>query len=896
MGCILYELLCLKMPFGGQSMRQLVHNIVHTTPSIVNPNYSAEIKDACMRMLRKNHKDRPSINSCLALPLLKSRLSGYLDNYKIHHEFLHTILHGQHILMNKVESKVNPVSNSPSNNRVAIPADIAPVALPPPPPPVPPKKIIMNNNNNNNNNRPPLPPAPIPSEVKVIPNKFQKMVDEIRQRELQRDKELNDQRLIIEQHKRQQQQRAENNIKKIAVARNQVSNPKKPAKIINENQMIAKAKAKVMELQVIAAKEEKEILVNHKASPRQYDKPWLVSPKKQLSSPQVKNQVKVQVKKALTPSPAAVVIKPSPVIKKSPITAEKKIISPNVKVAQVPSNRGQNDQIMNKKKPINGWLSELELQMGNLKGQISDIKIAASPKLILRGADSPANQHSEDNSQSLDSYEQEKIPLKNIIKTPSSVVKNKKDAVNANSPASGLKKKMVSPPVSSGNKAKKTPVNACNESIINDHIKKEFLLLRKEIREQRSAGFREFIKNQRKDNQKASPSAIAAAVDEEIVIEDRTDEQNDGVLIIDVEEFTESVKSPVLAAVKAVEPKRLPLNEIIKKPRLTPDELKAQREADRIALRELIKSKKKEKNANLNSSDHVHIQVVCSHESPQINPIDEEAVTPHEDGIQNDHNIFVDICEDSDVDSGITDGIPLLIPPITFPTSDELSNLTDAITPPTPFTSEDCVILLDQMNVIVNTSNDIIENEKSESEFDDGSDTDDNMVLDDAVLDIQLDEIVQQLNSNKSNISDSFEYNDMTFDSSYSSAHSFDLSIDSDATDEIIADSNIEENIHEKEDMLLESMTSIGLRELLCDMKAIDGDSEVIPNDYTSLFSYLNDRLGSDVLTTALTFLKSIATDSNSDDIDDVYLEQLEEIVGSANIGCISLIYSLTLL
>ena len=884
------------MPFGGQSMRQLVHNIVHTTPSIVNPNYSAEIKDACMRMLRKNHKDRPSINSCLALPLLKSRLSGYLDNYKIHHEFLHTILHGQHILMNKVESKNNPVSNSPSNNRVVISADIVPVALLPPPP-VPPKKII---NNINNINRPPLPPAPIPSEAEAIPNKFQKMVDEIRQRELQRDKDFNEQRLVIEQHKRQQQQRAENNIKKIVAARNQVSNPKKPAKAINENQMIAKAKAKVLELQAIAAKEEKDSLVIRKASPKQYEKPWLVPSKKQLNSPQVKNhQVKnLQVKKALTPSPAAAVVKPSPVIKKSPSPAEKKIISPRGKGGQVPSNRGQNDAMINKKKPINGWLSELELQMGNLKGQINDIKIAASPKLILRGGDSPSNQQLDDNSLSLDSYEQEKIAVKNIVKTPASVQKNKKDIANSNSPASGLKKKVVSPSTPSGNKVKITPAHACNESVIDEHIKKEFLLLRKEIREQRSAGFREFIKNQRKDHPKLSPATMAAAVDNEIIVEDIIDDHNAGVLVIDVEEFSESVKSSIPASVKVVEPKRLQTKEIVKKTRLTPDELKAQREADRIALRELIKSKKKERNLNLNSSDNVQIQVVYPHESPQIshNPIDNEAITPREDVIHNDYNVFVDICKDSDVDSSIIGDIPVLIPPITFPTQDEQSNLTDAITPPTPFTSEECVILLDQMNIIVNTSNGIVENEKNESEFDDGSDTDDNIVLDDAVLDIQLDEIMQQLNSHKINMSDSFEYNDMTFDSCYSSANTFDLSVESDASDEIEEDNNIQENIHEKEDMQVESMTSVDLRELLCSMKAIDNDTEVIPNDYTSLYSYLNDRLGGDVLSKALTFLKSIATDSNSDDIDDVYLEQLEDIVGSSNIGCISLIYSLTLL
>jgi hypothetical protein len=94
---------------------------------------------------------------------------------------------------------------------------------------------------------------------------------------------------------------------------------------------------------------------------------------------------------------------------------------------------------------------------------------------------------------------QGKLPGKNIVNTPTSAPKNKKDVIHSNSPASAVKKKIVPPTEPSNSKVKKSPANAFNESIIDEQIKKEFLLLRKEIREQRSAGFREFIKNQRKD-------------------------------------------------------------------------------------------------------------------------------------------------------------------------------------------------------------------------------------------------------------------------------------------------------------------------------------------------------------------------------------------------------------
>ena len=99
LGCILYELACLKLPFDGNSMRQLVHNIVHANP--VSPSsslYSPELRTLVQETLAKNPKQRPSINSILSKAVVKQRISNFLNETKLVHEFSHTILHGVDVL------------------------------------------------------------------------------------------------------------------------------------------------------------------------------------------------------------------------------------------------------------------------------------------------------------------------------------------------------------------------------------------------------------------------------------------------------------------------------------------------------------------------------------------------------------------------------------------------------------------------------------------------------------------------------------------------------------------------------------------------------------------------------------------------------------------------------
>jgi hypothetical protein len=99
LGCILYELVCLKLPFEGKSMKQLCQHILHGCP-IITPStqYSLLLRELVKELLLKNPQLRPGINTILSRPVMKDRISVFLDATKRCREFSHTIIHGMQIL------------------------------------------------------------------------------------------------------------------------------------------------------------------------------------------------------------------------------------------------------------------------------------------------------------------------------------------------------------------------------------------------------------------------------------------------------------------------------------------------------------------------------------------------------------------------------------------------------------------------------------------------------------------------------------------------------------------------------------------------------------------------------------------------------------------------------
>jgi serine/threonine protein kinase len=65
LGVILYELLCLKMPFDGTSMKQLCYNIVKTNQTPPPAVYSSDLQELSKDLLAKNFKVTRVIFLCI---------------------------------------------------------------------------------------------------------------------------------------------------------------------------------------------------------------------------------------------------------------------------------------------------------------------------------------------------------------------------------------------------------------------------------------------------------------------------------------------------------------------------------------------------------------------------------------------------------------------------------------------------------------------------------------------------------------------------------------------------------------------------------------------------------------------------------------------------------------
>ena len=80
LGCILYELCTLKHAFNAVNMNALLMNIIRGNYSPIPPTFSKELGQLISRMLTKDSRERPSIKAVLATPLIRSRLSRFLDD------------------------------------------------------------------------------------------------------------------------------------------------------------------------------------------------------------------------------------------------------------------------------------------------------------------------------------------------------------------------------------------------------------------------------------------------------------------------------------------------------------------------------------------------------------------------------------------------------------------------------------------------------------------------------------------------------------------------------------------------------------------------------------------------------------------------------------------------
>uniref|UniRef100_A0A1I8FXS9 non-specific serine/threonine protein kinase n=1 Tax=Macrostomum lignano TaxID=282301 RepID=A0A1I8FXS9_9PLAT len=74
MGCVLYELLALRIAFCARNVKTLYMNIKLGALSPLPTRYSAELRAICTAMLRKNPKDRPGVGALLKRDCLRPAL------------------------------------------------------------------------------------------------------------------------------------------------------------------------------------------------------------------------------------------------------------------------------------------------------------------------------------------------------------------------------------------------------------------------------------------------------------------------------------------------------------------------------------------------------------------------------------------------------------------------------------------------------------------------------------------------------------------------------------------------------------------------------------------------------------------------------------------------------
>ena len=80
LGVLLYEMVCLRLPFKAPNQFILQRKIKKGTFSPIPLRYSKELKQLIDDLLVTEPRRRPSVYQILAKPLIKNRISKFLSN------------------------------------------------------------------------------------------------------------------------------------------------------------------------------------------------------------------------------------------------------------------------------------------------------------------------------------------------------------------------------------------------------------------------------------------------------------------------------------------------------------------------------------------------------------------------------------------------------------------------------------------------------------------------------------------------------------------------------------------------------------------------------------------------------------------------------------------------
>lgn len=82
LGCILYEMCTLKVPFDAQNFKQLCDRIIRGPAPRIGKDYSEELRDVCSKMLSLDPRARPSAAELLQRPIIQKEIRRMLEEEK----------------------------------------------------------------------------------------------------------------------------------------------------------------------------------------------------------------------------------------------------------------------------------------------------------------------------------------------------------------------------------------------------------------------------------------------------------------------------------------------------------------------------------------------------------------------------------------------------------------------------------------------------------------------------------------------------------------------------------------------------------------------------------------------------------------------------------------------
>merc|ERR1712183_957632 len=75
-GVVLYEIVCLKLPFHAGNIAGLVQKIVTARPAALPPRCCEEVREIVASALQRDPEQRPSAQDFLARPALQQRIGS----------------------------------------------------------------------------------------------------------------------------------------------------------------------------------------------------------------------------------------------------------------------------------------------------------------------------------------------------------------------------------------------------------------------------------------------------------------------------------------------------------------------------------------------------------------------------------------------------------------------------------------------------------------------------------------------------------------------------------------------------------------------------------------------------------------------------------------------------